>query len=60
MHEAFAAQTLSNVKMFASKQFAEEKLNRTQAIGEIDMDKFNLMGGSLHMVTHLLRQVHEW
>lgn len=47
MHEAFAAQTLANVKMFASKKFAEEKLGRSQAIGEIDMDKFNVMGGSL-------------
>ncbi|WP_457810356.1 thiolase family protein, partial [Vibrio harveyi] len=26
MHEAFAAQALSNVKMFGSKQFAQEKL----------------------------------
>lgn len=47
MHEAFAAQTLANVKMFASKQFAEQKLGRSEAIGEIDMDKFNVMGGSL-------------
>ncbi|SHI08864.1 acetyl-CoA C-acyltransferase FadI [Ferrimonas marina] len=47
MHEAFAAQSLANVKMFASKQFAEQKLGRSQAIGEIDMDKFNVMGGSL-------------
>ncbi|PHR66412.1 MAG: acetyl-CoA C-acyltransferase FadI [Idiomarina sp.] len=47
MHEAFAAQTLANMKMFASKKFAEEKLGRSEAIGEIDMDKFNVMGGSL-------------
>lgn len=47
MHEAFAAQTLTNVKMFASKAFARDKLNRSQEIGEIDMDKFNVMGGSL-------------
>lgn len=47
MHEAFAAQTLANVKMFASKKFAADKLGRSQAIGEIDMDKFNVMGGSL-------------
>ena len=47
MHEAFAAQTLANIKMFASKKFAEEKLGRSEAIGEIDMDKFNVMGGSL-------------
>ncbi|QBF84094.1 acetyl-CoA C-acyltransferase FadI [Shewanella maritima] len=47
MHEAFAAQALSNVKMFGSKKFAEEKLGRNRAIGEIDMDKFNVLGGSL-------------
>ncbi|RUO30527.1 acetyl-CoA C-acyltransferase FadI [Aliidiomarina sanyensis] len=47
MHEAFAAQTLANVKMFASQKFAEEKLNRTEAIGEIDESKFNVLGGSI-------------
>lgn len=47
MHEAFAAQTLANVKMFASKKFAAEKLNRSSAIGEIDEAKFNVLGGSL-------------
>lgn len=47
MHEAFAAQTLANVKMFASESFAKEKLGRDKAIGVIDMDKFNVLGGSL-------------
>ncbi|WP_337881460.1 acetyl-CoA C-acyltransferase FadI [Rheinheimera sp.] len=47
MHEAFAAQALANVKMFGSKKFAEEKLGRSDAIGDIDMDKFNVIGGSL-------------
>ncbi|MUH97958.1 acetyl-CoA C-acyltransferase FadI [Aliivibrio fischeri] len=47
MHEAFAAQTLSNVKMFASNKFAKECLGRDKAIGEIDMDKFNVLGGSI-------------
>ncbi|WP_428771629.1 acetyl-CoA C-acyltransferase FadI [Vibrio sp.] len=47
MHEAFAAQTLANVKMFASDQFAQQQLGRSKAIGEIDMDKFNVLGGSL-------------
>lgn len=47
MHEAFAAQTLANVKMFESETFAKEKLNRSSAIGTIDMDKFNVLGGSL-------------
>ncbi|MEZ2756304.1 acetyl-CoA C-acyltransferase FadI [Providencia vermicola] len=47
MHEAFAAQTLANIKMFGSRQFAQDKLGLTQAIGEIDMDKFNVLGGSI-------------
>lgn len=47
MHEAFAAQALANVKMFASNKFAQAHLGRDKAIGEIDMDKFNVMGGSL-------------
>ncbi|HIF9261012.1 TPA: acetyl-CoA C-acyltransferase FadI [Photobacterium damselae] len=47
MHEAFAAQTLANVKMFGSAQFARDKLGRDHAIGEIDMDKFNVLGGSI-------------
>ncbi|NAX33049.1 acetyl-CoA C-acyltransferase, partial [Vibrio sp. V29_P1S30P107] len=47
MHEAFAAQTLANLKMFASDQFAQQYLGRSQAIGEVDMDKFNVLGGSI-------------
>ncbi|GAA0821536.1 acetyl-CoA C-acyltransferase FadI [Colwellia asteriadis] len=47
MHEAFAAQALANMKMFASNKFAKEQLGRSKAIGDIDMDKFNVMGGSL-------------
>ncbi|MGM0524946.1 MAG: acetyl-CoA C-acyltransferase FadI [Pseudomonadota bacterium] len=47
MHEAFAAQTLTNMKMFGSKEFAKQHLNRDQAIGDIDPDKFNVLGGSI-------------
>jgi len=47
MHEAFAAQTLCNVKAFASKKFAKDKLGRSSALGEIDMETFNVLGGSL-------------
>ncbi|WP_387690517.1 acetyl-CoA C-acyltransferase FadI [Photorhabdus sp. RM71S] len=47
MHEAFAAQTLANLKMFASDEFARNKLGCAQAIGEVDMDKFNVLGGSI-------------
>lgn len=47
MHEAFAAQALANMKMWASDKFAQEKLGRSKAIGDIDMTKFNVNGGSL-------------
>jgi acetyl-CoA acyltransferase len=47
MHEAFAAQALANVKMFSSQKFAQQHLARDKAIGNIDMDKFNVMGGSI-------------
>ena len=38
---------LANLKMFASAEFARDKLGRDQAIGEVDMEKFNVLGGSL-------------
>jgi acetyl-CoA acyltransferase len=47
MHEAFAAQILCNKQAFSSKKFAEEKLGRSEAIGEIDESKFNVHGGSI-------------
>ncbi|MEW5290270.1 acetyl-CoA C-acyltransferase FadI [Erwinia papayae] len=47
MHEAFAAQTLANIRMFADKRFARDVLNRPDALGEIDPDKFNVLGGSI-------------
>ena len=47
MHEAFAAQILSNTQAFGSRQFAQTHLNRSTAIGEIDFDRFNLSGGSI-------------
>jgi acetyl-CoA acyltransferase len=69
MHEAFAAQTLANIKMFASDKFAQEKLGRSKATGEIDMDKFNVMGSSLayghpfaatgtRMITQMLNELN--
>jgi acetyl-CoA acyltransferase len=47
MHEAFAAQILSNMKAFASKKFAREELGRSEPLGEIDLDRFNVNGGSI-------------
>lgn len=47
MHEAFAAQVLSNVKMWESQKFAAKKLGRGEALGEVDWNKFNVQGGSI-------------
>lgn len=47
MHEAFAAQVLCNLKMLGSRAFASEHLGRSEAVGEVDMDAFNVHGGSI-------------
>lgn len=47
MHEAFAAQTLANLNLFADERFAREVLNRPHALGEVDQEKFNVLGGSI-------------
>ncbi|MDU6923262.1 acetyl-CoA C-acyltransferase FadI [Franconibacter helveticus] len=47
MHEAFASQTLTNLKMLASDRFAREVLGRDRATGEVDETKFNVLGGSI-------------
>lgn len=47
MHEAFAAQTLANLKMLSSNRFARDVLGRSQATGEVDEARFNVLGGSI-------------
>ncbi len=47
MHEAFAAQILSNTQAFESKDWSEKHLGRSEKIGDIDWDKFNVTGGSI-------------
>jgi len=47
MHEAFAAQVLSNLKAFASPRFARQELGRSAALGIVDFDRLNVNGGSL-------------
>jgi acetyl-CoA acyltransferase len=47
MHEAFAAQVLSNLKAFASRRFAAEELGRDAPLGEVDLDRLNVNGGSI-------------
>lgn len=49
MHEAFAAQVLSNTQAFESKEFAKERLNSSKAIGEVDWDKLNVSGSSISL-----------
>jgi len=47
IHEAFAAQLASNLKALASKKFAQERMGRSEPVGEIDPDKLNVNGGSI-------------
>ena len=47
MHEAFAAQVLSVLKMLGSAGFAAARLDTDAAFGDIPMDKLNLHGGSV-------------
>lgn len=46
MHEAFAAQVLSNLKIWESDALCQE-LGLDQAIGEVDRKRFNVNGGSV-------------
>ncbi len=47
MHEAFAAQILSNLQWFASRKIAEERLGRSEPVGLPPEDRINVMGGSI-------------
>lgn len=49
MHEAFAAQVLSNIQAFESRKWAAEKLGRSAPIGEVNWDILNVMGGSISL-----------
>jgi acetyl-CoA acyltransferase len=46
MHEAFAAQVLSNLKGFESKSWAE-RAGFSHPVGTVDQSKLNVMGGSI-------------
>ena len=69
MHEAFAAQVLSILKMLESDAFARARLGRERAIGAVDPDKLNVHGGSVaighpfgatgaRMVTTMANELH--
>lgn len=47
MHEAFAAQIACNLKGLASKQYMQDMLGRSQAVGEVDRARLNVLGGSV-------------
>ena len=47
MHEAFAAQVLSNLQWLDSHRFAEEELGRSQPVGHPPEERINVMGGSI-------------
>jgi acetyl-CoA acyltransferase len=69
IHEAFAAQVLSVIKMLGSDAFARQRLGRDRAVGDIDPSRLNVHGGSLalghpfgatgaRMVTTMARELH--
>jgi len=47
MHEAFAAQVLSNLQALDSDRFARDELGRSGKVGHPDPDRINVMGGSI-------------
>jgi acetyl-CoA acyltransferase len=47
MHEAFAAQVLSNLQWLDSDTFARERLGRPKKVGILPEDRINVMGGSI-------------
>jgi len=48
MHEAFAAQVLSNLKGLESKYWAQ-RAGFSEPVGEVDRSKLNVMGGSISL-----------
>lgn len=46
MHEAFAAQVLSNLRGFESQYWAE-RAGFSQPVGQVDLSRLNVMGGSI-------------
>src|SRR3954470_22825188 len=49
IHEAFAAQVLSNLQAWASKKFADRYLGGAEPIGEVPEEKLNPRGGSISL-----------
>lgn len=47
LHEAFAAQVLSVLKLLRSEPFCRQRLGRDRALGTVAPDRLNVHGGSL-------------
>ncbi|SCA62752.1 3-ketoacyl-CoA thiolase [Chlamydiales bacterium SCGC AG-110-M15] len=47
INEAFAVQVIANERAFASQKFAQEYLNKDQALGEINPNILNVNGGAI-------------
>ncbi len=47
IHEAFAAQVLSNMRAMEDADFCRDKLNLSEPVGTVDRSKLNLWGGSI-------------
>lgn len=47
MHEAFAAQVLSNLQAWDSDRFCQDELGRAGKVGHPDPERINVMGGSI-------------
>jgi acetyl-CoA acyltransferase len=47
IHEAFAAQVLSNFQWLDSDEFARKELGRSERVGLIPEDRINVIGGSI-------------
>jgi acetyl-CoA acyltransferase len=49
LHEAFAGQVLAVLEAIQSDTFAQRHLNRSGAVGTVDLDRLNAWGGSLSL-----------
>ncbi len=49
MHEAFAGQVLCNLKAFTNESWLEKNVGLSEPIGEVNMERFNMMGGSVSL-----------
>jgi acetyl-CoA acyltransferase len=49
MHEAFAGQVLCNLKAFSDGAWLAEHVGLKEPIGEVDLERFNMLGGSISL-----------